>query len=120
MGYYFLKKWGKYGVSSFILGYAALNASWAATCSEAEALKTFQEKGDYRSALQELDNCLSAQPSLSNQDIGLFNELLKQVLAPNTATSLEESYRNFQSVLKTHLLSTLGFEFTDYFKTNPK
>lgn len=120
MGYYLLKKWGKYGVSSFIFGYAAINVSWAATCSEAEALKTFQEKGDYRSALQELDNCLSAQPALSNQDMGLFNELLKQVLAPNTATSLEESYRNFQSVLKTHLLSTLGFEFADYFKTNPK
>jgi hypothetical protein len=120
MGYYLLKKWGKYGVSSFILGYAAINVSWAATCSEAEALKTWQEKGDYRSALQELDNCLSAQPALSNQDIGLFNELLKQVLAPNTATSLEESYRNFQSVLKTHLLGTLGFEFADYFKTNPK
>lgn len=120
MGYYFLKKWGKYGVSSLILGYAAIHVSWAATCSEAEALKTWQEKGDYRSALQELDNCLSAQQSLSNQDIDLFNQLLKQVLAPNTATSLEESYRNFQSVLKTHLLGTLGFEFADYFKTNPK
>ncbi|NJO18419.1 MAG: hypothetical protein HC877_22600, partial [Thioploca sp.] len=120
MGYSFLKKWGKYGVSSFILGYAAIHVSWAATCSEAEALKTWQDKGDYRSALQELDNCLSAQQSFSNQDIDLFNQLLKQVLAPNTATSLEESYRNFQSVLKTHLLGTLGFEFADYFKTNPK
>jgi hypothetical protein len=120
MDYYLLKKWGKYGFSSFILGYAVINASWATTCREAETVKTFQDKGDYRGALQELDNCLSTQPSLTNQDIDLFNGLLKQVLAPNSDNSLDESYRNFQSVLKTHLLSTLGFEFADHFKTNPE
>ena len=121
MDYYLLKKLGKYSFGSLILGYAAMNTSWATTCSEAEALKTFQDKGDYRGALQELDNCLNTQQEdLDNQDISLFNELLKQVLAPNTANSLDESYRNFQSVLKTHLLSTLEFEFADYFKTNPE
>jgi hypothetical protein len=121
MDYHSLKTWGKYSFSSLILGYAAINgAAWATTCSDAETVKNFQNKGDFRGALQELDNCLSTQQSLANQDIVLFNELLKQVLAPNPTTSLDESYRNFQSVLKTHLLSALKFELADYFKTNPE
>ena len=94
------------------------SASFATTCGDSESLKTLQEQSDYRGALQEIDKCLGAAEQPSVDDLSLFNDLMKQVLATADNSTLEEVYRNFQSVLKTHLLRELEFEFADYFKTH--
>lgn len=97
-----------------------LNAPLASTCSDSESLKTLRDKGEYRSALQEMDKCLAAaSKQASAQDQALFNDLIKQVLTADQSTSSEEIYRNAQSVLKIHPLSGLKFEFAQHFKMHP-
>ncbi len=104
----------------FALALLPLNAPFASTCSDSESLKTLMDKGEYRSALQEMDKCLvAASKQASDEDQALFNDLMKQVLTANESTSSEEIYRNVQSVLKIHSLRGLTFEFAQYFKMHP-
>lgn len=92
-------------------------ASIASTCSDSESLKSFQRVGNYRSALQRMNECLRASKQPEADDWQLFNKLIKQVLTVYSSTSFEEAYRNFQKVL--HLLSGLKFELANYFKNHP-
>lgn len=92
----------------------------ASNCSESESLKTMMANGNYRSALQEMDKCLAAFKQLSVVDFGMFNNIIKHVLTVNKSTSLEDVYRNFQSVLKIHRFTDLEFQFARYFKTHLK
>jgi len=102
------------------LAFLPLNAPFASTCSDSESLKTLMDKGEYRSALQEMDKCLAAaSKQASAQDQTKFNDLIKRVLTADESTSSEEIYRNVQSVLKINPLSGLKFEFAQYFKTHP-
>jgi len=97
-----------------------LNAPFASTCSDSESLKTLMDKGEYRSALQEMDKCLAAaSKQASAEEQALFNDLMKQVLTADESTSSEEIYRNVQSVLKIHSLRELQFEFAQHFKMHP-
>ncbi len=95
-----------------------LSATFASTCSNSETLKTFIERGDYRWALSELDNCLTTVEKPSTEDLQLFDELMKKILSTDKKISFEEAYRNFQSALKINLLNGLKFEFAHYFETN--
>lgn len=95
------------------------NAPLASTCSDSEALKTLRNKGEYRSALQEMDTCLANTKQASTDAQALFNDLIKQVLTVDETTSSDDIYRNVQSVLKIHLFQALKFEFADYFEKNP-
>jgi hypothetical protein len=97
-----------------------LTTSWATTCHESETLKTLQGQSDYRGALQDLDQCVSASETPSQEELSLLNELVKQVLTVTDSTSQEEAYRNFQVVLKSHLLKGVEFEFADHFNQNSK
>jgi len=103
-----------------VLALLPLNAPFASTCSDSESLKTLMDKGEYRSALQEMDKCLAAaSKQASAEDQALFNDLMKQVLTADESTSSEEIYRNVQSVLKIHSLKGLKFEFAQHFKMHP-
>jgi tetratricopeptide (TPR) repeat protein len=95
-----------------------LSASFASTCSNSESLKTFIERGDYRWALSELDNCLTTMENQSPEDLQLFDDLIKKILSTDKEVSFEEAYRNFQSALKIHRLNGLEFEFAHSFETN--
>jgi hypothetical protein len=95
-----------------------LSASFASTCSNSESLKTFIERGDYRWALSEMDNCLTTMEKQSTEDLQLFDSLVKKILSVNKDISFEEAYRNFQSVLKIQPLNDLNFELKHYFETD--
>ncbi len=97
-----------------------LSASFASTCSNSESLKTVIEKENYRSALSEMDKCLTTIEKQSAEDLQLFNDLRKKVLSIDTdkKVSFEAAYRNFQSVLKISPLNALKFELAHYFEKN--
>jgi hypothetical protein len=96
-----------------------LNASFATTCSDLEAITTPMAQGDYRDALEKMNNCLDKQTSASDQQ--LLNDLLKRVLAPvGDETSFDEVYGNFQEILKIPSLKKLEFEMGSYFEKHPK
>lgn len=95
-----------------------LNASLASMCSDSEIIKISMDKEDYRTALQEMDKCLAVSKQSEAYDLDFFNDLIKQILTADDFSSSEDVYRNFQSVLKIHLLKGLKFQFAEYFKTH--
>jgi hypothetical protein len=91
-----------------------------AACSDSGSLKTFIEKGDYRTALQNMDSCLSVQEQPLPNDKQQFNDLIKQVLQADHSISFNEIYRNFQAVLGIYLLKSLEFKLNSDLKKQPK
>jgi len=91
-----------------------------AACSDSGSLKTFIEKGDYRTALQNMDSCLRVQEKPLPDDQQQFNDLIKQVLAANHSISFNEVYRNFQTVLGIYLLKSLEFKLNSDLEKQPK
>ena len=116
---YFCKWLSKY---SFVMAFCwfPMSASVASMCSDYEPIKTFMEKGNYQSALQEMDKCLRALKQPSADDQRFLVDLVKQLRIASNPTSLEDAYRNFQSILKIHLFDGLKFEFAPDFKAHPK
>lgn len=101
-----------------VVGMSPLNASFAGQCSNLPSVKNLLEQGNYRNALQHMDKCLTEFGQPEAQDWEQFKTLIGQVLTLSSSTSFEQAYRNFQSVLKTHLLNGLEFQFRDYFDTH--
>jgi hypothetical protein len=98
------------------IGLSPLNAPFAAApCSHLPSVKNLLKQNNFRKALQHMDKCLSEFQQPEMEDWKLFKALIRQVLTVSDSTSFEEAYRNFQSVLKTHLLNGVEFQFRDYF-----
>jgi len=98
-----------------VLGLFSINHSFALTCRDSESLKILLEQENYRSALQNIDSCLSARQQISTNDLHLFNQLIKQVLIADNSISFNDGYRNFQAVLNIHLLESLAFKLKSHF-----
>ncbi|RKZ40922.1 MAG: hypothetical protein DRQ49_06815 [Gammaproteobacteria bacterium] len=103
-----------------VLGLFSINHSFALTCRDSESLKILLEQENYRSALQNIDSCLSARQQISTNDLHLFNQLIKQVLIADNSISFNDGYRNFQAVLNIHLLESLAFKLKSHFEKYPK
>gem|GEM_PF-1030211 len=89
-------------------------------CLNSEQYKAQMEKQNYRAALQTLDQCVRlAEDKIASEDGREFNHLLT-LLVSQTGLPLDDSYRNFQSLLSVYVLKELSFELATHFETHPE